>query len=242
KEISQQARGALAKEPKLKALLQASILDHESLPLALSARLAEVLGSRYLGADMLRDSFGAALKSDLIIAEAMEADIEANYERDPACRSYLDVVLFFKGFHALQAHRLSHFLYRNHEKKLALYLQSQISDYFGVDIHPDAKIGKGIMIDHAEGVVIGETAIVGDDVSMLHGVTLGGLGKEVGDRHPKIGKGVLLSVGAKILGNIHIGDYAKVGAGSVVLQDVPAYKTAVGVPAKIIGEKSEDNE
>jgi serine O-acetyltransferase len=168
----------------------------------------------------------------------MREDILATHERDPACKSQLDPVLFFKGFLALQTYRVAHWLMSHDRRGMALYLQIRASEVFGADIHPSARIGHGIMIDHATGVVIGETAVVGNDVSMLHGVTLGGSGKEGGDRHPKIGNGVLISVGAKVLGNIRVGDCAKIGGGSVVLTDVPAYSTAVGVPAKVVGKVS----
>ena len=144
--------------------------------------------------------------------------------------------LFFKGFHALQAYRLAHWLWNEKRRHLALYLQTRVSDLFAVDIHPAARIGSGIMMDHATGIVIGETAVVEDNVSMLHAVTLGGTGKEAGDRHPKIRTGVLIGAGAKILGNIEIGKGARVAAGSVVLQNVPPCKTVAGVPAKVIGD------
>ena len=156
------------------------------------------------------------------------------FERDPACRGYLQPFLFFKGFIALQTYRIGHWLWVNDRQALALYLQSRISELFQVDIHPAAVIGSGVFLDHGTGIVIGETAVVGDAVSMLHGVTLGGTGAERGDRHPKIGKGVLLGAGAKVLGNIHVGDYAKVASGSVVLKEVPAGCTAAGVPARLV--------
>ena len=160
----------------------------------------------------------------------------AVFERDPACHSYVQAFLFFKGFHALESYRLAHWLWNGGRKLMALFVQNRMSDLFAVDIHPAAKLGRGIMIDHATGVVIGETATVGDDVSMLHGVTLGGTGKEHEDRHPKVGRGVLLSAGAKVLGNIQIGEYSKVAAGSVVLKPVPPYTTVAGVPARVIGK------
>jgi serine O-acetyltransferase len=183
---------------------------------------------------------------DLVVAEdgfgqAVRADLSAVFERDPACHSYLDAFLFYKGFHALESWRVSHWLWREGRKAMALFLQSRISQLFAVDVHPAAKIGRGIMFDHATGIVIGETAVVEDDVSIMQGVTLGGTGKESGDRHPKIRRGVLLSLGAKILGNIEIGEYSRVGAGSVVLKSVPAHCTAVGVPAKLVNCDCGDN-
>src|SRR5581483_830488 len=162
-------------------------------------------------------------------------DLAAVFERDPACRAHVDAFLFYKGFHALQCYRVAHWLWTHDRRSMALFFQSRVSELFTLDIHPAARIGKGIMIDHGHGVVIGETAVVEDDVSMLHGVTLGGTGKEVGDRHPKVRRGVLISVGAKILGNIEVGEYSRVGAGSVVLKDVPPGCTAVGVPARLTG-------
>jgi serine O-acetyltransferase len=166
----------------------------------------------------------------------MRADIIAVAERDPATTRYLEPVLYYKGFHALQAHRLAHYLWHRGRKDFALYLQSQSSSVFGVDINPNTKVGKGIFIDHATGVVIGQTAVIDDDVSILQGVTLGGTGKEQGDRHPKIRRGVLLSAGAKVLGNIEVGSCARVAAGSVVLKPVPANVTVAGVPARVVGD------
>ena len=160
----------------------------------------------------------------------------ATFDRDPACHRYLQPLLFFKGFQAVQAYRLGHWLWLNGHKNLAYQVQMRVSEVFGVDIHPAARIGRGIMIDHAHSIVIGETAVVGDNVSMLHSVTLGGTGKEDGDRHPKIGDGVLIGAGAKVLGNIRIGSCSRIAAGSVVLEDVPACKTVAGVPARIVGE------
>jgi serine O-acetyltransferase len=167
---------------------------------------------------------------------AARADIVAVRERDPACHRYIDPVLFFKGFQAIMTHRVAHWLWREGRRDLALYLQMRMSEVFTVDIHPGARLGKGIMIDHAHAIVIGETAVVGDDVSMLHAVTLGGTGKEDGDRHPKIGNGVLIGAGAKILGNIKVGACSRIASGSVVLTDVPSCKTVAGVPARVVGD------
>ena len=188
----------------------------------------------------LRDLIDEALVNDPEIGAAARADIEAVRERDPACRTYSNPLLFFKGFHAIQSYRIAHYYWRTGRESLALFLQGRISQVLAVDIHPAARIGRGILMDHATGVVIGETAVVEDNVSMLHEVTLGGTGKETGDRHPKVRKGVLIAAGATILGNIEIGEGAKIGAGSVVLDDVPPHTTAVGVPARVVGRpKSE---
>lgn len=165
----------------------------------------------------------------------MRADIRAITERDPAATRFSEPLLYFKGFHALQTHRVAHWLWSEGRRELALFLQSRASEVFGVDIHPAARIGKGILVDHATGVVVGETAVVEDNVSILHEVTLGGTGKDCGDRHPKVRHGVLIGAGAKILGNVEVGEGAKIGAGSVVLEDVPAHATVAGVPAKVVG-------
>jgi serine O-acetyltransferase len=196
--------------------------------------LAVKLAGHELPAMNLRELCDEAFEADPDIVKAAEADLKAVYERDPACKGYLQPFLFFKGFHALQSHRLSHWLWTRGRETLAFYLQSRMSEIFQVDINPAAKIGKGVFFDHGTGIVIGETAVIGDDVSMLHGVTLGGTGAERGDRHPKIGKGVLLGAGAKVLGNITIGEYAKIASGSVVLKPVPANCTAAGVPARLV--------
>ncbi|MEM6389250.1 MAG: serine O-acetyltransferase, partial [Pseudomonadota bacterium] len=170
------------------------------------------------------------------LGNAARADILAVHERDPACHRFLQPLLFFKGFQAVQAYRMGHYLWRQDRRDLAYFIQMRVSETFGVDIHPGARIGQGIMIDHAHSIVVGETAVVGDNVSMLHSVTLGGTGKEEEDRHPKIGNGVLIGAGAKVLGNLKVGDCCRIAAGSVVLHDVPPCKTVAGVPAKIVGE------
>ncbi|MGB5948454.1 MAG: serine O-acetyltransferase [Parvibaculum sp.] len=222
-------------EPALASFLHVTVLNHRHFNSSLAYHLAQKLGNVEVRAMQLREIFDDVLKSAPEIGEAARVDIVAYYERDPACHSYVQPLLFFKGYHALQAYRIAHWLWTNGRRPMALYLQNRISDLFAVDIHPAAKIGRGVFIDHATGIVIGETAVVGDDVSMLHAVTLGGTGKESGDRHPKVHRGVLISVGAKVLGNIQIGEYSRIGAGSVVLHDVPPHCTAVGVPAKIVG-------
>ncbi|CAN5345866.1 serine O-acetyltransferase [soil metagenome] len=221
-------------EPSLASLVNAVVIRHKGLTSALSYQLARKLGDQELRAMSLRETAEEAYADDPSIIEKAEADLRAVFERDPACRGYLQPFLYFKGFLALQTHRVAHWLWNNEREALAFYLQSRVSELFQVDINPAAVIGSGIFFDHGTGIVIGETAVVGDDVSMLHGVTLGGTGAQRGDRHPKIGKGVLLGAGAKVLGNIHIGDYAKVASGSVVLKDVPAGCTAAGVPARLV--------
>jgi serine O-acetyltransferase len=221
-------------EPALAGFIHATILKHDRLENALSYHLARKLGGEDLDPLLARETFEEALGDDPGIGEAIRADLSAVLDRDPACKSFVEAFLYYKGFHALESYRIGHWLWRQNRKALALFFQSRISELFAVDIHPAAQLGRGIMIDHATGVVIGETAVVEDDVSMLHGVTLGGTGKGAGDRHPKIRRGVLLSMGAKILGNIEIGEYSRVGAGSVVLKSVPPGCTAVGIPAKLV--------
>lgn len=234
--IRLEATEAGLEEPALASFYHATILNHESFASAMSFHLANQLDSQAVPAMMIREVFEVALAKDPSIELAMRADILAHCERDPACDRYSTPMLFFKGFQALQAYRIAHHLWQRERKPLALYLQNQISQTFGVDIHPGARIGAGIMIDHATGLVVGETAVIGDEVSMLHSVTLGGAGRMSGDRHPKIGRGVLISTGAKILGNIAIGDCAKIGAGSVVLDSVPSHTTVAGVPARVVGQ------
>jgi serine O-acetyltransferase len=222
-------------EPMLSGFLYATILNHKTLEDALSFLLSSKLESSTLPSTSIRDLIDEAYKNDPGISEAIRADIAAVCQRDPACDGYNNILLYYKGYHALQAYRAGHYFWEQGRKPLAKYFQSRISEVFGVDIHPAAQIGKGILIDHATSVVIGETAVVEDNVSMLHEVTLGGTGKESGDRHPKVRQGVLIAAGAKILGNVEIGENAKVGAGAVVLKDVAPHTTVVGVPAKAVG-------
>jgi serine O-acetyltransferase len=238
KRLRFEANAAAAEEPSLASYLNAAILAHASLGEALSYHLAEKLSSPAMATQQVRHAIEQIYGGAPELIAMAEADMQAVLERDPACRGMLQPFLFFKGFLALQTHRVAHQLWRLGRETLAFHFQSRASELFGVDIHPAARIGRGVMLDHASGITIGETAVVGDGCSLLHGVTLGGTGKEVGDRHPKIGRGVLLSVGAKILGNITIGDEAKVAAGSVVLKDVPAHCTVAGVPAKVVGGPS----
>lgn len=223
------------REPLLASFLYAVVLTHKTLEDALSFQLASKLGSGTLTEVSLRDLVDEAFAQDACIGHAFRSDIDAVSTRDPACRKYSTPLLHFKGFQALQAHRVAHYYWNQGREALALFMQSRISEVFGVDIHPAARIGRGILMDHATGVVIGETATVGDNVSLLHHVTLGGTGKETGDRHPKIGNGVLISVGASILGNLRIGDGAKIAAHAVVLTDVPPHSTFAGVPARMVG-------
>jgi serine O-acetyltransferase len=223
-------------EAELASFAHATILKHERLEQALSYHLAKKIGGEDLSSMQVREIFEDAFVAEPAMGEAVRADLSAVFQRDPACHSYLQAFLFFKGFHALQSYRVAHYLWLQGRKTMALFVQNRMSDLFAVDIHPAARLGRGIMIDHATGVVIGETAVVGDDVSMLHGVTLGGTGKQNEDRHPKVGRGVLLSAGAKVLGNIEIGEYSRVGAGSVVLKPVPPHTTVAGVPARVLGK------
>ena len=228
-------------EPILASFLHATILKHETLEASLSYHLANKLDCHETPAILIREVIDEALSAAPEVIAAVRADIQAVYERDSACHRFSTPFLYSKGFLALQAYRIAHWLWLNQRTSLALYVQHRISLIFGVDIHPAAKLGCGIMIDHATGLVIGETSVVGNNVSIMQSVTLGGTGKEDGDRHPKVADGVLISAGAKILGNIHIGEGAKIGAGSVVLQDVPKHTTAAGVPAQIIGKPQSES-
>ena len=232
--LRNEAAQAAKQESALASVLAATILNHESLGDALSYQLARKLGDQELRAMTLRDIFEEAYDGHPELVAIAEDDLKAVFERDPACKGYVQPFLFFKGFQALQTQRVAHWLWGQGRETLAFYLQSRMSELFQVDIHPATRIGRGIFMDHGTGIVIGETAVVGDDVSMLHGVTLGGTGAERDDRHPKIGKGVLLGAGAKVLGNIEIGDYAKIASGSVVLKPVPKGCTAAGVPARLV--------
>ena len=232
--LRNEAQASARSESALASLLAAVILNHKSLGDALSYQLARKLGDQELRAMSLRDICEEAYYGDPSMVEKAEFDLKAVFERDPACKGYVQPFLFFKGFLALQTHRVAHWLWNEGRVTLAFYLQSRSSELFQVDIHPATRIGRGVFIDHGTGIVIGETAVIGDDVSMLQDVTLGGTGAEQGDRHPKVGKGVLLGAGAKVLGNITIGDYAKIASGSVVLKPVPAGCTAAGVPARLV--------
>lgn len=227
-------------EPALASYYFSAILKHHNLANAVSFALAAKLGSKALPAMLLRELIDATFQQQPSLVEMAARDIEAVYQRDPACDQFSLPLLYFKGFHALQAYRISHELWRQERHYLALYLQNKISEQFGVDIHPGAQLGSGIMIDHATALVIGETSVLGNDISILHSVTLGGTGCQQGKRHPTIGDGVLISVGAKLLGNIVIGAGAKIAAGSVVLADVPAHTTVAGVPAAAVGNGAKE--
>ncbi len=234
--ITNEARAAVRDEPLMGGFIHACILHHKSIERALSYRIAAKLASNEMSMVVVREIVEAAYADDPELVASARADLSAIYERDPACHRLLQPILYFKGYQAVQAYRVAHYLWRTGQRDLAFFMQMRVSEIFGVDIHPGARIGKGIMIDHAHSIVIGETAVVGDNVSMLHSVTLGGTGKEEEDRHPKIGNGVLIGAGAKVLGNIRIGDCSRIAAGSVVLSEVPACKTVAGIPAKIVGE------
>ena len=233
--MRREARLKAGEEPILGSYFHATVLNHHSFGAALSFRLASKLDNPMLPTMLIRDVIQEAIEADANILQAAATDMLATFSRDPACEDLLTPFLFFKGFHALQAHRIAHWLWEQKRKTLAQFFQNQISVTLGVDIHPAARFGAGIMLDHATGLVAGETAVVEDDVSILHSVTLGGTGKETGDRHPKIRRGVLLAAGCKVIGNVEVGAGAKVGAGSVVLQDVPSQVTVAGIPAKIVG-------
>ena len=241
KQLNQDAAATAVKEQALASMLHAVILNQKSFAEALANHLAEKLSSSEFRALHIRETFLEIYAAHPEIIEAASSDMRAVRERDPASKSCLQVFLYFKGFLAIQTHRIAHVLYKSGREMFAYHLQSRSSELFTVDVHPAAKIGKGIMFDHATGIVIGETAVIGDDCSILHGVTLGGTGNEDEDRHPKIGNKVLIGAGAKILGNIKIGDMARVAAGSVVLKDVSAQCTVAGVPAKAVGGPCCDN-
>jgi len=240
KKIREEAWASSSNEPILASFFHSTILNHKNLSSALSYQLANRLDSRTMPGILVREVIDEAFEHDPSILESAMADILAVQDRDPAVEDYSIPLLYLKGFHAIQIHRVAHWLWQQNRIALALYLQNRSSVIFGVDVHPAATIGKGIMFDHATGVVVGETAVIEDNVSLLQGVTLGGTGKESGDRHPKIRQGVMIGAGAKVLGNIEIGIGAKIGAGSVVLESVPAHTTAAGVPAKIVGRPSCD--
>ncbi len=233
--IRREAEEAMTRDPALTQLMLGSVLNRPSFEAAVAHRVSERLGGPAMPADMIEDAFTQALQSDPGLCRAMRADIAAVIDRDPACARLIEPLLYFKGFHAIQSHRLAHFLWRNGGRDFALYLQSRASDTFQSDIHPAARFGSGIFLDHATGFVVGETTVVEDDVSVLQDVTLGGTGKVAGDRHPKVRRGVMIGAGAKILGNIEIGRCSRIAAGSMVLQEVPPNVTVAGVPAKVVG-------
>lgn len=233
-----EAAAAASGEPVLASYFHNTILRHRTLDKALAYQLASVLDHTALTATALQEMIAEALVQDPEISRCMQADICAWYDRDPACDEYLTPFLYFKGFHALQSHRIANWLWRQGRRTLALYVQSRVSEQFAVDIHPAAQFGCGIMIDHATGFVVGETCVVEDDVSILHSVTLGGSGSGGGDRHPKIGRGVMIGAGAKVLGPVSIREGVKIAAGSLVLEDVDAHSTVAGVPARVVARKA----
>ncbi|HWL05648.1 MAG TPA: serine O-acetyltransferase [Xanthobacteraceae bacterium] len=234
--IRVEAEEVVRREPELATFIYSTILHHDTLEAAVVHRIAERLDRPDISGELIRQVFMDGLAREPAIGMAFRADIVATVDRDPAADRFLDPVLYFKGFHAIQTHRLAHWLWHQNRRDFAMYLQSRSSSAFQTDIHPAARIGRGIFLDHATGLVVGETAMIEDNVSMLQDVTLGGTGKEDGDRHPKIGHSVLIGAGAKILGNIEIGHCARIAAGSVVLKPVPPNSTVAGIPAKVIGE------
>ncbi|MCX5569267.1 MULTISPECIES: serine O-acetyltransferase [Kaistia] len=234
--IRSQAEDIMRAEPALASFIYATVLNHDRLEEAVAHRIAERLHHRDLSAEFIRQAFAEAFADEPGIAKAVRVDIQAVFDRDPACTRAIEPLLYFKGFHAIETHRLAHWLWGQNRRDFAYYLQSRSSSVFQVDINPAVPMGKGIFLDHATGLVVGETAEIEDDVSILQGVTLGGTGKESGDRHPKVRHGVLLGAGAKILGNIEIGHCSRVAAGSVVLHSVPPNTTVAGVPAKVVGK------
>jgi serine O-acetyltransferase len=238
--VRDEAMEAVDRDPLLAAFLYTTILNHETLEDAVIHRIAQRLDHPDVSSDLIQHTFKSMLREDESWSSVVRVDIQAYYDRDPACDRFMMPVLYFKGFHAIQTHRLAHWLWMQGRKDFALYLQSRSSAVFQTDINPASRMGKGIFIDHATGLVVGETAVIEDNVSILHGVTLGGTGKAGGDRHPKIRYGVLIGAGAKILGNIEVGHCAKIAAGSVVLSPVPNNKTVAGVPARVVGESGCD--
>lgn len=233
--VRKEAEAVVAKEPLMSSFIFNSILNRDSLESAVIFRISERLHNRDFSGDLVRQSFQAMHEDWPEWSESLRIDIAAVYDRDPACSRLIEPILYFKGFHAIQTHRLAHWNYTNGNKDIAFYLQSRSSQVFQVDIHPAAKFGKGIFFDHSTGIVVGETAALGNDVSVLHGVTLGGTGKEMEDRHPKIGDGVLLGAGATVLGNISVGSCSRIAAGSMVIKDVPKNVTVAGIPGRVVG-------
>jgi len=233
--LCREAEETVRREPELATFMYSSILHHDTLEAAVAHRLAERLDHAAVASDLIRSAYADALKDSPEIGEAFRADIMATVDRDPATHRLIEPVLYYKGFHAIQTYRLAHWLWSKGRRDFALYLQSRSSSVLQCDIHPAAKIGRGIFLDHATGLVVGETAVIEDDVSILHDVTLGGTGKEHEDRHPKIRYGVMIGAGAKILGNIEVGHCARIAAGSVVVKPVPNNVTVAGVPARVVG-------
>jgi serine O-acetyltransferase len=234
--VRREAEEIVKREPELASFIYSTILHHDTLEAAIIYRLSERLDHAALPGELIRQAYTDALEDMPALRETFRADLMATVDRDPATHRLIEPVLYYKGFHAVETHRLMHWLWKQGRRDFALYLQSRASAVFQCDIHPAAEIGRGIFLDHATGLVVGETAVIGDDVSMLHGVTLGGTGKEWEDRHPKIRYGVMISAGAKVLGNIEVGHCARIAAGSVVIKPVPNNVTVAGVPAKVVGQ------
>jgi len=234
--VRQEAEAIARHEPELATFIYENVLHHDSLEASIIHRVSQRLNHTDISGDLIRQTYIEAIEDQPSLGEAFRADIVAIVDRDPATNRFVEPVLYYKGFHAIQTHRLAHWLLGKNRKDFALYLQSRSSAVFQCDINPAAKIGRGIFLDHATGLVVGETAVIEDDVSILHGVTLGGTGKEHEDRHPKIRRGVMIGAGAKILGNIEVGRCARIAAGSVVIKSVPNNVTVAGVPAKVVGE------
>ena len=234
--VRAEAETLVASEPALASFIWETVLNHSRLEDAIVHRVAERLGHPTVKEALIRQTYDEALSDEPQLGEIFRVDLQAVYDRDPACERLIEPILYFKGFHAIQTHRLANWLWRKGRRDFALYLQSRASEVFQVDIHPQVPLGRGLFLDHATGIVIGATAVIDDDVSILQGVTLGGTGKECGDRHPKIRQGVLIGAGAKVLGNIVVGRCARVAAGSVVLAEVPPRTTVAGVPARVVGE------
>ena len=239
--IRREAEEIVAADPAMASFVFTTVLNHRRLEDAVVARVAQRLDSNVMGAETIRSAFNDAIAANQELGEIIRSDIAAVYDRDPACERHIEPLLYFKGFHAIQTHRLAHWLWNEGRRDFALYLQSRSSEVFQTDINPAVPMGRGIFLDHATGLVVGETAVIEDNVSILQGVTLGGTGKQSGDRHPKIRHGVLIGAGAKVLGNIEIGVSSKIAAGSVVLKPVPAHSTVAGVPAKLVGQTGKDD-
>jgi serine O-acetyltransferase len=235
-EIRHEAEAIIDADPAVASFVYATVLNHSRLEDAVVHRIAQRLDNHVVSAEIIRCAFRQTLNEHQELGEIFRCDIAAVYDRDPACERRIEPVLYFKGFHAIQTHRLAHALWQKGRKDFALYLQSRSSEVFQTDIHPAVPIGRSVFLDHATGLVVGGTAVIEDDVSILQGVTLGGTGKQSGDRHPKVRHGVLIGAGAKILGNIEIGESSKVAAGSVVLKSVPPHSTVAGVPARLVGK------
>jgi serine O-acetyltransferase len=239
-EIRREAEAIVAADPAMASFVYATVLNHERLEAAVIHRIAERLGNAVVSAEVIRCAFAEVAAGSPELGEIIRSDIGAVYDRDPACERRIEPLLYFKGFHAIEIHRLAHALWLKGRRDFALYLQSRSSEVFQTDIHPAVPIGRAMFLDHATGLVVGATAVIENDVSILQGVTLGGTGKHGGDRHPKVRHGVLIGAGAKILGNIEIGQNSKVAAGSVVLKSVPPHSTVAGVPARLIGRTVEE--